>query len=164
MTIAALTTYTTYDDIRAALGVSTDDLEDATLALAFYADYLQTEMEAVDVSVPATYVSVKALASPSDIQARFLMYSRLFATFSVAKQLTVSLPLFAASQETDGKASAQRFDDAYKATAASIIQQYDRTRARLVLALAAIGTTLVAPPTLVFFAQPSGSVDPVTGV
>ena len=32
----ALLTYTTYDDIRAALGVSSDEIEDATLSLSLY--------------------------------------------------------------------------------------------------------------------------------
>ena len=38
-----ITEYTTYDDVRAALGVSVDDLEDSTLALDLYADMLDVE-------------------------------------------------------------------------------------------------------------------------
>ena len=40
-----ITNYTSYDSVRAALGVSSDDLEDATLALDIYADALELEFD-----------------------------------------------------------------------------------------------------------------------
>lgn len=40
--------YTTYDDIRAALGVSSTDLPDAALSLNLYELMLTQEFEAID--------------------------------------------------------------------------------------------------------------------
>lgn len=50
-----ITDYTTYDDVRAVLGVSTDELEDTTLALETYASALLLDLEDVDVALPAAY-------------------------------------------------------------------------------------------------------------
>jgi hypothetical protein len=158
-----LTDYTTYDDIRAALGVSTDELVDTTLALTLYADYLTGELEDINVTLPATFVSIKAIPSPTDVQTRFLQAARLFATFAVAKQLTAALPLFAAKQVGDGKATVARFDNPYKDTIMSVNEQYGKMRNRLVTALAAVGTASADKVVSVYLGVASPSVDPVTG-
>lgn len=160
---AALTIYTTYADIRAALGVSAVELSDATLGLALYADYMQTELEDIELTLPATIVSTKALPTPSDAQLRFLQAARLFATFSVAKQLSSALPLFTAKQVGDSKAVMQRFDNPYKDTINTINQQYDKMRTRLATTLAALGTAGAAVTAQVYLAVSAPQSDRVTG-
>lgn len=158
-----ITTYTTYDDVRAALGVSSDDLEDATLALGIYSSYLTMELEEVKIDLPSTYATIKALVSPTDVQSRFLQATALFATFAVAKQLCTTLPLFAAKQETDSKASGTRFDNAYKDTIVSVGKEYSRVRNRLIQCLDAVSSSTTNKVTRTFFSTISPSSDPIAG-
>ena len=155
---------TTYDDIRAALGVSDEDLEDVTLELALYANSLQADLEDIDINLPATYTTTKAIVAPSAIEARFLQAANVFATFSVAKQLSSSLPLFAAKQVTDSKAGVSRFDNSpYKEVIASIDREYARARNRLAQALAGIGTGTAAATARPYLSVASPASDPITG-
>ncbi len=158
-----ITDYTTYDDIRAALGVSTDDLEDTTLALTLYSDYLQGELEDVALTLPATYASIKLLPSPTEVQERFLRTCSLFAVFAVSKQLTAALPLFAAKQVGDGKAVVQRFDNPYLETIKAVNEQYGKTKNRLVSALALVGASSASSSPAVYLGVVSPNIDPVTG-
>ena len=158
-----LTTYTTYNDVRAALGVSPDDLDDATLALSLYDDNLTQELEDVALTLPETFATTKAIAAPTALETRFLTACRLFSTFAVAKMLTAALPLFAAKEVTDGKAAVGRFDSPYKDVIKSVNEQYATQRARLVTALSAVGTTSETATARVYMAVASPSSDPVTG-
>mgnify|MGYP003606006782 CR=1 FL=1 len=158
-----LTDYTAYADIRAALGVSDEDIADDTLALPLYEDSLTQDLEDLALTLPATYAATKALSAPTAIETRFLKACSLFATFSVAKQLTSALPLFAAKDVTDGKAAVGRFDNPYKDVIKSVNEQYDKQRTRLIAALGAIGTTGATATTQVYMSVVSPAYDPVTG-
>lgn len=159
-----LTDYTTYADIRAALGVEDSDVPDATLALALYSDNLQIELEDVALTLPATYVTTKALLTPTDDQLRFLQAARMFAAYAVAKHLTDSLPLFGLETETDGKASYKRFNNPYKEVIEAAQRQYGRFRTRLDQAFSAVNSTSAGTSTTkTYFAVASPSSDPVTG-
>ena len=159
----AVLTYTTYADIRAALGVSDEDLEDSTLGLNLYANYLTQEMEDVSLTLESTFTTAAAVVTPSAEQTRFLTATRLFATFAVAKQLTAALPLFSAKQISDGKATMQRFDNPYRDTIKNVLEQYDRTRNRLISALSALGTSTTASVTKSYFSVVSPDTDPIVG-
>lgn len=162
----ALIDFTTYDDIRAALGVSSDDLEDTSLSLAVYETNLKSELMDVDPAVIADYATVKdvSTATRTAPQQWFFEVTRLFATYAVAKQLTASLSMFASKTQTDGKAEVSRFPlDPYKTTIKKIEQQYEQVRARLVSAYAAFKSQ-ERPPSVerVWFAR-STPIDVVTG-
>lgn len=159
-----LTTYTTYADIRAVLGVSDEDLDDATLSLQLYDDYLTQELEDVSLDLPGIYATKKALSTPTATELRFLTACNLFSTFAVAKQLTAALPLFATKTVTDGKAATGRFDNPYRDTIKNVTEQFERMRNRLVAALAAVGTTSTAVTARVYLSVASPSSDPITGV
>ena len=158
-----ITDFTTYADVRAALGVSDEDIEDETLALGLYSDSLQVEMDDIGFTLVETYVATKAVITPSAVQARFMQAVRLFSTFAVAKQLTAALPLFAAKQVGDGKASVQRFDNPYKDTIKQVNEQYDRARRRLVQVFGELGTASSGEVKKIFLAVAAPSIDPVTG-
>ena len=158
-----LTTYTDYDSIRAALGVSTDDLEDATLALAIYDDALTQEHEDVAITLRDTFTTLSANPSPTAQETRFLTACRLFSTYAVAKMLTSALPLFAAKTTTDGKAAVGRFDSPFAGVIKAINEQYATQRTRLVNALAAVGTSSETATARVYMSVASPSSDPVTG-
>ena len=158
-----LTTYTDYASVRAVLGVSDDDLDDATLALSLYSDDLTQSLEDVAIDIEATYATTKAKITPTAQETRFLTACRLFATYAVAKTLTAALPLFAAKDVTDGKAAVGRFDNPYKDVIRSINEQYGMSRNRLIATLTAMGTTSTASVARVYMAVASPSSDPVTG-
>jgi hypothetical protein len=54
-----LTEYTTYEDVRAALGVSSEEIDDATLGLDTFLTLLEEDLRAVNSAVP-TAKSVSA--------------------------------------------------------------------------------------------------------
>lgn len=154
--------YTTPGEIRAILGVDVTDIDDATLALPIYEKYLLSDLEDIDVTLPDTYTTTKALLTPSASELRFLRCAQVFATFSLGKQLTGSLPLFALKQETDGKAQATRFDNPYKDVAKNVAAEYERAKTKLLQAMQALGssTTVTTPRT--YFSTVGLATDPIT--
>ena len=158
-----VTDYTSYADVRAALGVSSEDVEDATLALDLDANLLESDLEDVNSSVPSTYDTTKVLPTPTADETRFLKACQVFATFSVARQLTASLPLFAAKQTTDSKAGVQRFDNPYKDTIKALEAQYEKAKARLAATYATVTTTTTTTTTRTWFSVVPPASDPVTG-
>ena len=160
---APITTYTSYEEIRATLGVDSTDLEDATLALAIYAKELEVDLLALDADLTTQYATVKALPSPTVAQAKFLTATELFAVYSVAKRLTTSLPLFASKQMTDGKASDTRFENTWKPVIDAINSNYERTKANLVAAYQGIVVTTGATTSRVYARIVTPIYDPVTG-
>jgi len=156
--------YTTYNDVRAALGVSEEDIPDSVLDLNLYADTLTQEFEEIDLTLESTYATTESLAAPTAAETRFITACNLFATYSVAKQLTATMPLFAARQVTDGKAQISRFDNPYRDVIAQVTAQYEKARTRLVAAFGAIGAVTTATVAKSYFGIVSPSVDPVTGV
>lgn len=160
-----VTDYTTFPEIRAALGVADDEIEDETLDLTLYADTLQIELEDIHINLPTTYETVKALGSQTDDQKRFLQAAHLFATYAVARQLTSSLPLFSPEQITDGKAVMRRNQDSpYQKVTDAVLREYTRFRNRLDQMFSVINssssTTSVAKT---YFGVIAPDVDPITG-
>jgi len=157
--------YTSPEDVRAILGVTVDDLSDATILLPIHENLLISDIESVDesVDVPALYSAAQLVTTPSSDEERLIRTVKIFATFSLAKQLCGSLPLFAIKQETDSKAGMTRFDNPYKEVIVSVGRDYDRSRNKLKQALTALntgtGTTVRRP----YFATSSPSSDPITG-
>lgn len=103
--------------------------------------------------------------TPSDLELRFKQATSLFATYAVAKQLTVSLPLFSPKEIGDGKAHMTRYaQDPYKATIDAVLSEYEKTRNRLVAAYNAVKLTTTEAPTLrTYFSSVLSGSDPVTG-
>lgn len=161
---ALLTDYTSYAEVRATLGVDEDELEDATLALHLYANLLEADLEDVDLTLPATYAATKALPTPTQVETRFLQNASTFATFSMAKQITASLPLFAARQITDSKAGVTRFDNPYRDTIKSVLAQYDLARSRLLNSFGALTSSAVVTNPRILMAVAPANYNPITGV
>lgn len=162
----ALTDYTTYDEVRAALGVSDDEIEDATLALEMYSDSLILELEDIDLGVTGLFATVKALseASRTDSQSRFFRYTRLFSTYAVGRQLASSLPLFGPKDQTADKTTVSRFADSpFRDVIKEVRAEYERYRKGLVTAYAAAMSSTATITDFNFFQVSSPSTDPVTG-
>jgi hypothetical protein len=145
-----LTDYVSFEEVRAALGVSEDEIKDATLSLDLYAFNLVSELEGISLTLVEDYAQQKV--SPVEgwtpIQVRFHQAVRLFSAYAVAKQATISVPMFAPKEQTDGKASLGRWaQDPYKPMIASVLKQYEVFKVKLEAAYGAIQTT-VSPTTV----------------
>ena len=160
----AITDYTTYEDIRAVLGVSADEIEDATLSLAVYELSLSSEFEDISANLKTDYATVSGLTSRTAVQERLFQSTRLFSTYAVAYQASGSLPLFSPKDISDGKATVSRYADSpYKAVIEQIRTQYEKFKGKLEKAYAEYGSS--SAPVLVirpFFNTASGAYDPVT--
>lgn len=163
MTIAS---YTTFDDVRAALGVSADEITDATLSLDLYTFNLVSELESISINLPTDFAALPVPpATLTAVQTRFAQAVSLFSTYAVAKQGTISLPMFSPKEQTDGKAGLVRFaQDPYKATIQRILQQYEVFKLKLEAAYAAtLSTDAPAAIARPYFVVSSPSSDPVLG-
>lgn len=160
-----LTDYTSFDEVRAALGVEVEELDDSTLELTLYADVLQVELEEVDIGLPATYDAVQAQSSQSEEDLRFLQAAHLFATYAVAKHLGTTLPLFSPEQVTDGKSAMRRSQDTpYQKVIDAVGREYARFRGRLEQAYGVINSSTAAPRVAkTYFGVVTPASDPITG-
>lgn len=158
---------TTYDDIRAALGVSSDELEDATLALSLYEFGLSADLRSLSLTISTDFATVSNIAedTQSEVEKVFVECMSLFATYSVANQCLTSLPLFSPKEITDGKASVTRYaQNPYKDTMDRVEAAYIKFRDALTTAYAAYKTTARDDRAVIQFMAVIGlSTDPVTG-
>lgn len=161
MTIS-IVDYTTYADVRAALGVSAKELPDETIALDLYSSNLELELYDLDSTAQASYNTLVTKTTPSAAESRFVAAAKFFAIYCVARHLTTTMPIFAPRQISDGKASVVRFDNLYRDTIASVNQMYDLSRNRLTDALGAIGTTVATKVSLNYLGVVTPDYDPVT--
>lgn len=163
----ALTDYTTYADVRGVLGVSDDELEDATLALALYSDHLLQEFDDVSTTLASDFATVAAITPESSrtaVQQRFYRLTRLFAAYAVAKQLGSGLPLFGPKDITDGKATVSRFADSpYRAVLKEVQNKYDELRIKLKEAHAGLSSSATNTVVRSYFSAVGMATDPVTG-
>lgn len=163
----ALSDYTSYSDVRAALGVGTKEITDDTLALSLYEDSLMVILEDIGDSFLDDLQTLKSEdeGTLTKTQRNLLRLSRLFATYAVAQHLTSTLPLFSPQQITDGKAAFSRFsDDPYTKTVEKVVGLFQQYQTKLDEAYSAYkSTSSRTNVTPVLLAISSPSTDPVTG-
>ena len=159
-----LTTYTTYDELRAILGVSSKELSDAALTQPMYDILVDLKLEDVDVNIPAKFAEITALPSPTDVQTRFLKVTKLYAAYAIAKELLTSLPMFSVQRITDGRAEFQRQTDIFADVRDGVDAALTSLRYRLLAAYASAEPTAagVTRVTLVTALAATLGTDPVT--
>lgn len=114
-----LTDYIDYGEVRAALGVSSYELSDDTLALPMYTRALQAKLDAIIGTVGDRtgtlrfiFEGVSLDSSPTTAEEAFSDQISLFAVYVVAEACLSGLSLLALKSESDGKAVQTRFSDA----------------------------------------------------
>ncbi len=166
----AITDYTSFDEVRAALGVSDEEVSDTTLGLPMYGNHLEGEMQALaddlslteDITDTVSIIGAIAPASRTKQQKRVLSNVALFATYAVARHLGTSLAMMAPKAITDGKAGFTRFSDGpYKSVLMQVEKQYESARNALAGALSTLNSTVASDIPLVFFGVSSPDKDPV---
>ena len=157
-----LTDYTSYDEIRAALGVSDEELEDATLALAMYEQDLLLDLEEIHDTIPTAYNALSGALSAD--QLRFQRCVQVFSTYAVARHLLTGLPLFAPKRVQDGRAEQERVNDPYADTRVGVQGMYTRLRTKLAAAFNTLfpAETATPPVTPIYAVGVGLALDPVT--
>ena len=160
-----ITDLTTYDDIRAALGVAKSELKDNTVSLAVYRNNLQIELDKVGSGLLAAFEGLSDDDSLwTEPERTFANLVQLFSTYAVAKHLTVSLPLFSPKEISDGKSHITRYAvDPYKATVEGIHTLYETYRSALVEAFKALTSSSSTSVVRTFMSVAAAASDPVTG-
>lgn len=162
----AITTYTTPEQVRSALGLSKTEITDTVLAEEQWDTLLSLDLESLSASLQASYATIAAIAEGSRTAAEAKVYrlTRLFATLSVAKSLTPAVNMFSVKSLTDGKASFDRQEDVQKGLFEGLLAQYANIRAALIAAYVAYlpGAAVVAIPSFVVTAAVGLATDPVT--
>jgi len=158
----ALTDFTSYPEIRTVLGVSDDEISDAELALPIREAELMMDFDAVSPNLLDLYNLYKQEPTPTPPQRRLVRAVPVFAAYSVARRLLVSLPVFAPKKITDGRAELERIADPYKYVRTDLPIALQGVIAIIEAALEDLGevtTSAVAP----ILAVSSINLDPVTG-
>lgn len=160
-----ISSYTSPDAIRAALGVSALELKDATLSLQMYEDNLLLDLAEIGQGAASALAALVQTPSTDEVQLQFLRAGRLFATYSVANHLLSALPLFSPKEITDGKASLVRYADGpYNKVIEEVRARYTQYQAAAAAAYAATQSAQVTESRLPTYMRSSRGVDPVTGV
>lgn len=162
----ALTPYCENSEVRAALGVSDTELEDATLNLPIYSIGLKMGLEKISRSLPASFFAISQVAETerTDKQIRLYDSVRLYSIYFVAKQAGGALGLISIKSLTDNKANFSRFSDApYRDVLDNIEEALADARAALLDALTEMGDTPVVTTPFTGLVVVNRSYDPVTG-
>lgn len=162
----ALTEYAQPSEVRAALGVTAKELPDSVVNLPMYEKVLIKEAAGISSTCLSDFrtVDAKSPGSRTEAEADFHLAVSLFSVFAVARQMTVSLPLFSPKMIGDGKALVSRYSDSpYKQTIEAVQASYDEYREYLKETFAVFGggsQAAITPIPLVAIMSPS--TDPVT--
>lgn len=162
-----LSTYTTPQEIRAVLGVSSTELTDATLALPMYGTLATLGLEDIHVNLPDDFSTVSALPSKTAQQQRFVDLVKLYVPYKVSKELLVSLPMFSVKQLSDGRAEFQRQADIFDDLKDGVDAALSSLRYRLAATYQALypaNSTTTATRLFTQTLATGVAVDPVTGV
>jgi hypothetical protein len=162
----ALTEFTSYDEVRSALGVSIDEIGDAELALPLYELGLKVDLKSISNALITSYTTAKATppGQRTGEEEDLVSAVHLFATYSVARQLTTSLPLFSPKEIGDNKALMVRYStDPYKEVIKRINERYDQYRTYVDTVYAAFATTTVTKTKRPYFAVATSTTNPITG-
>lgn len=166
----SLTTYCEFDEVRSALGVNDLELKDSVLALPVYEMGLVRELNKVSTSLTAAFSAVyaKAPEARTEVEAALHDAVHVFSVYAVARQVGVSLSVFAPKDVGDGKATLSRFaGEPFKVTMDGVNEYYQIAKDSVRQAFEAYNgssSTVAASLTPATLFKASGrSYDPVEG-
>lgn len=166
-----LSQYTTPDEVRALLGVSSRELADTVIQLPHWT--LAVEQELLDVdggagAVLTQFDTIYAIAAGSRTaaQTQFFKVLTMYVAYSMGHQLIQRADVFSPQNITDGKAAIQRLADRFDKLRPAIDGGMQRLLARVKDALLALNPSAIvaAATSRIMFASVGLGTDPVTGV
>jgi hypothetical protein len=156
-----LVQFTSYEEVRAAIGVSEEELPDAVIGLPMYLQSLLLDLDEIHEDVDTTYVALTGTLDADE--QRFQRLVQLFATYSVARTLLTGLDLFAPKRIQDGRAELERTEDPYAAVREGVLAMYGRVRLKLIEAFETlVPAAEVSVTTLTWGSSVGIAADPVT--
>ncbi len=156
--------YTSFADVRAALGVSEKELSDETLSLSLYEDNLKMELDNIGDTFTDEYDALLVADSPNKAEEKLLRAGRLFCTYVVANHLLSSMTMFSPKDISDGKASFSRQgDNPYSKTIEMVKSRYSQYTAGLGEVYADFKTTTTVTTAPVYMLVSSPTTNPITG-
>lgn len=165
-----LTPFTTFEDVRALLGVNDVELPDRTLDLPVYQIALRRQLQKVSdtVDVIALFLPINAkpqeARSPDEQAFHEAVY--YFSSVAAASQAGVSLALVAPKRITDDKSGAERFSDSpYRDVLARLESELNAAKGAILAALSALTAEALPLAALGvrYFVGARRAYDPVTG-
>jgi len=156
-----ITDFTTYDEIRSTVGMSIDELPDASLALGIYANTLELALDSLTIA-QTNLNPIKTVFNTLDPDTDSTAYNltRLFATYTCALEVAISISMKAPKTLSDSKVTIGRFSP--EATWQDTIKAITERLGKLRTDIEAIGSTSTATqPDLMTAVAPS--YNPVTG-
>lgn len=163
-----LTDYCSYDEVRAILGVSNEELDDAVLGVPLYFYALKRELQSVAPPLPTLFDSVtqKQEDARTPEEANLYEATCIFSAYAVAKKVGMALGMFGVRSVTDSKAGFARFADSpYKDTLERLDGEKNQAKSALLAAIKALdpGASTQAGAPLAGLVVVKRFVDPVTG-
>ena len=159
-----LTDFTSYDEIRAVLGVSDEELEDSTLELPLYSLALSMELEDIASTLEDQYTTIKAQPDKTPLEQKLLDVVSVFSAYAISKNLLTSMPLFAPKRITDGSAETERVTDPFEGVREGVNSMYAILRNRIKRILGEMGTP-ITPAALRSYVSAVGlAINPITNI
>lgn len=161
----AITDYTTYDEIRAILGVAPEELEDVTIALPTYGFMLSEGLLDLVETLEDDYATVSAIVPATKNTTRFVNLINAWAGYQVAGQLMVSIEMFAPQTIKSDKDEQTRVADPYKGLQEAITATLADLRARILKLYPLVLPGVIVPDAVaeVLMVNVGLATDPVTG-
>lgn len=139
----ALTTYTTYDSVRAALGVSSIELPDATLSDSLFESDMLEQLHALHPDLAEDFATARAVGA--DPAPRFVRVTEMLCAYLVAEHASATLPMFAPVTVKDARSELTRAEDPYTALARNIAGKAALLRTKVREAYADVNPAAPAP-------------------
>lgn len=165
-----LTPFTSNDDVRALLGVSSVELSDTVLNLPVYEIALRRKLRAVwpGGDLIALFLSIHAVVKYGRTKDKQALHDAVYHYSSVAAaaQAGLSLALVAPKRITDDKSGVERFSDSPYRDVLDRLEPELLAAKGAVLSAIAVLTAQPLPPTAlgnVYFVAAKRGYDPVTG-
>jgi len=166
-----LTSYTSFDEVRSAIGVAEEEITDDVLSQTIFELVLGFDLGDIGIFVPTiqdhylALIDTVATPAPSVDEGRFISILRVYATYVVARHLLRTLEMFAPQTIKDAKTELARVADPYADVKAGVEVFYQQMRARLLAAYLVLFPS-ATPNNAVSFSPLLAvglGVDPVTG-
>lgn len=160
-----LADYTTFAEIRAALGVSDEEIDDETLGLELYEIRLEEDLRALSPVALSTWSALPGVDSRTADETRYGRLFKLYATYSVAYGLTDNAELFGFLKVADGRASTERTAKAFDNLRMNLAGRVTTFGNLLVDALSTLVPAVPAPLNEfpLWVSSTGTATDPVTG-
>jgi hypothetical protein len=159
-----ITAYTSYNEIRAALGVSEEEVPDGDLELPTRLTLLEEAITDLHPGLLPLWSTLPDESLRSAEQSRFAKLLSLYATYAVAADLLVTVELFGYQKVADGRASTERSEKAFENLRGNVQGMLKRLGTKLLAALVELApeTVVTADDGMIYVSSTGIVSDPVT--